>query len=273
MRLHTKTIIIFLNISFILSTSNNAFSNECEAQSYGQINKYIKTCGPSDNIQNMGFAPLKKKEHLISGEWAYEFIKESYSDKTFPLGVKEFSDRIWFYSNIKKDGHNKTPRYIWHLIISPAPKEFQIDEAEAFLVNFNSNNGDVDKLDLLESWDEDLIEKSIIENSSPVIYTNNELTDTFEKSDLNDLWKRLIKNKNMNLIECERVRSVMRSTVNTAYDYTFYLHEIRSEPDNINLDYGYRIASMKTITSPGEVYGFVLNEDGSCLGYKIIIAK
>ena len=274
MRRHSKTFILFLIISFILIISNYASANECENQSSEQIEKFIRTCGDSNNIQNLGFAPIKKKANPVPGEWAYEFIKDRYPYETFPISSDVYNNKIWFYSSIKKDEFNNIPKYVWHLIISPAPVARQLDEAEAFLVNFNSKNGDVDKLDLLTSTDENIIKQSIVDGSQPVIYTNNELIDKFEKLDLNDIWEKLIANDNMKLIKCERFRNGIARTENSAfYDYTFYLHEISSRPENINLEYGYRVVSMKTITTAGDVYGFVLNEKGSCMGYDKIAAK
>jgi hypothetical protein len=77
----------------------------------------------------------------------------------------------------------------------------------------------------------------------------------------------LIESENFKLIKCERTRK----ETSKAYDYTFYFHNINTdEAINTNEKYGYRIPSMKTITSPGKVYGFVLDENGSCLGHKTI---
>jgi hypothetical protein len=79
----------------------------------------------------------------------------------------------------------------------------------------------------------------------------------------------LVKNQNFSLISCERTRE----DTATSYDYTFYFHKISAGPNNVNLDFGYRIPSMKTITTAGEVYGFVLDENGHCLGYGQITSK
>lgn len=268
MKLHTIIIIISLNILLFLSTSNNASSDECEPHSDKQIDKYIGTCRPSDNVQDMGFAPLKKKENPNPGKWAYDLKDESYPDDTFPIGDKKYGNKIWFFSNIKKDENNHIPKYIWHLIISPAPKILQKDDAEGFFVNIDSQSGNLDKLGLLKRKEEEYLAKSSVEGSNPVIYTNNEL-DRYQARPLNEIWEKLVKNQNFLLIKCER----MRKGLTAGYDYTFYLHKIDADPNNINLNFGYRIPSMKTITSAGEVHGFVLNEDGLCLGYKKITAK
>jgi hypothetical protein len=285
MRLNTKIFIIFLNILFILSPSISAPSDKCAEQNSEQINTYIKyNCPSPDNIKHdnikAGFAPFKEKKIKFKGEFAYELVEDSYPDKTFPIGDKNFNDRIWFYSNIKKDSNNKMPRYIWHLIVSPASKIPQRDNAEGFLVNFDSKDPNrIDKLDLIKRRrDEILLTKSVVDGKEPKIYTNNEISekDIHEGSELNDVWKGLlIKSETCwDLIECERWRRNMKIIGREgAYDYTFYLNEIRSEPENVNIKYGYRIVSSKKITSPGEIYGFVLNEDGSCLGYQMIPAK
>lgn len=282
MKLSIKIVVILINISFILSPSNSAPSDNCVLQNSEQINTYIYyNCPNPDNIRpdniKIGFAPFKEKKIKVKGEFAYESVEESYPDKAFPIGDKNFNDEIWFYSNIKKDSNNKMPRYIWHLIISPASKIPQRDNAEGFLVNFDSKDPrSIDKLDLLKRrQDEILLKKSVVDGKEPKIYTNNEISqDIFEKSELNEVWKRfLIKSETCwELIECERWR---RKKIGRegAYDYTFYLNEIRSEPENVNITYGYRIVSSKKITSPGEIYGFVLNEDGFCLGYQMIPAK
>jgi hypothetical protein len=269
MKLHTIIIIISLNILFFLSTLNKAYSDECEAQSKKQIDKYIETCQDSNNnIQEIGFAPHQEKRKPKPGGYAYERIEESYPDKTFPIGDKNYQNKIWFYTNIKKDKNFGIPKYIWHLIISPAPKIQQKDDAEGFFVNIGSESGNLDKLGLLEEKEEEYLARSLVEGSNPVIYTNNEL-DRYQARPLNRIWEKLVKNQNFLLVKCER----MREGNITDYDYTFYLHKIDEEPNNINLNFGYRIPSMKTITSAGEVYGLILNEDGLCLGYKKITAK
>jgi hypothetical protein len=273
MRLQTKIIIICFNISFILSTSNNVLSNEGLEQINKEIKKYSKTCKSSNNIQKIGFEPFKKKEDVGKKGFAYEITGESYNGE-FTIGDVRFKDEIWFYSNIKSD-KGKAPKYIWHLIISPIPKEPQKDIAEAFLVNFDSKNS-IDKLNLLQEFDEELIQLSTAFESDPVIYTNNEL-DGQDRLNLDNIWRMLL-NKNMELVLLERIRRTAARNTNSTekikgYDYTFYLHEIDCKPEEINLDHGYRIVSSKTITSPGQVYGFVLNEDGSCLGYEEITAK
>jgi hypothetical protein len=262
--------ITLITILFLLSTSITALPDKCKEDRDKLIDKYIGTCRPSDNIQDIGFAPHQRKQNSGPGELAYELIEESYPYNTFPIDDIKYKNKIWFYSNIKKDANNKMPKYIWHLIISPAPKAAQKDDAEGFLVNIDFSNTDLDMLTLLEEEDEEeYLAKSFVEGSNPVIYTNNEINDIYDAKILNEIWKKLVKNKNFNLISCERTRQ----DTTTPYDYTFYFHKISAGPNNVNLNFGYRIPSMKTITSSGNVYGFVLNEDGLCLGYKQITAK
>lgn len=269
MRMRTIIIILFIVTLFFLSTSNDASSDDCEAQSNTQIEKYIGTCQRSDNIQEIGFAPHQKKRNSTLGEYAYERIEKSYPYKTFPIGDKRYENKIWFYSNIKKDENNNIPKYIWHLIISPAV----INPLEGFLVNIDKGNGDLDKLGLQKNDKKDLAESSV-KKANRVIYTNNEAKWGKYKK-LDDLWEKLVKSKNFKLIKCERKRKENMPSAGTSaiYDYTFYYHKITAEANNLNLDFGYRIPSEKTITSPGKVYGFVLNEDGSCLAYESITAK
>ena len=270
MRPHRITMIMVLTILFFLSTSMNALSDQCKDNRDKLIEKYIQTCRPSDNIQSIGFAPHKRKLKPDPGEWAYELIEESYPYDTFPIDDQNYKNKIWFYSNIKKDANNEIPKYIWHLIISPAPKGAQKDDAEGFLVNLDSQNADLNMQGFLEREDEEeYLAKSSVEGSNPVIYTNNEIKDIYDAKILNEIWKKLVKNENFRLISCERTRE----DKTTPYDYTFYFHKVSANPSNVNLDYGYRIPSMKTITSAGEVYGFVLDENGLCLGYEQIPAK
>jgi hypothetical protein len=232
-----------------------------------QIEKYIGTCQRSDNIQAIGFAPHQKKRNSTLGEYAYERMEESYPDKAFPIGDGKYKNKIWFYSNIKKDENNNIPKYIWHLIISPA----EINPLEGFLVNIDKENGDLDKLGLLEKDKEDLAESSV-KKANRVVYTSNEAKwGKYRK--LDDLWEKLVKSKNFKLIKCERERKKSADGVSAIYDYTFYYYKITAEASNVNLDFGYRIPSEKTITSPGKVYGFVLNDNGSCLGYESITAE
>jgi len=269
MRIPTIITVLFIVPLFFLNPSNDASADECEAQSNTQIEKYIGTCQPSNNIQEMGFAPHQKKRGSTPEELAYERTEQGYPYKTFPIGDKKYKNKIWFYSNIKKDENNTIPKNIWHLIISPAA----INPLEGFLVNIDKENGDLDKLGLLKNDKKDLAESSVTKDNR-VIYTSNEAKwGKYRK--LDDLWEKLITSKNFKLIKCERKRKEKTPAAGSSaiYDYTFYYHKITAEADNINLDFGYRIPSEKTITSPGKVYGFVLNEDGSCLGYESITAK
>ena len=270
MRPHCLVMITVFTILFVLGISINALSDQCRDDSVTLINKYIETCQPSENIQGIGFAPHKRKQNFSPGEWAYEQIEESYPYDSFPIDNLNYNNKIWFYSNIKKDGNNKIPKYIWHLIISPAPKGAQRDNAEGFLVNLDSQNPDLNIQGFIDGQDEvEYLTQSSVEGSNPIIYTNNEIKDIYDARILNEIWKKLVKNENFKLISCERTRE----DTATPYDYTFYFHKISADPNNVNLDFGYRIPSMKTITSAGEVYGFVLDENGHCLSYKQITAK
>ena len=268
MRTPTIITILFIVPLFFLSTSNDASGDECEAQSNTQIEKYIGTCQPSNNIQEIGFAPHQRKRDSTLEEHTYERTGKSYPYKAFPIGDKKYKNKIWFYSNIKKDDNNTVPKYVWHLIISPAEKS----PLEGFLVNIDKENGDLDKLGLLKT-DKNNLEESKVEKANRVIYTSVK-AKWGKTGKVDQSWEKLIKSKNFKLIKCERERKQKTAADSSAiYDYTFYYHKITAEADNINLDFGYRIPSEKTITSPGLVYGFVLNEEGSCLGYESIIAE
>ena len=280
MRLRTINIILFISILFVLSTSNKASSDECEATSNKQIDKYIETCKPSDNIQEIGFAPHQKKINSNSGEYAYELIKESYPDKTFPIGDKTYENKIWFYTNIKKDKNNNIPKYIWHLIISPAsPTSLAVKyPLEGYLVNIDKESGELFKLGLLNNKKKRYLAKSSVLRDNRVIYTSNK-AKMFEYKPVDIIWENLVKSRNFKLITCERERKdkskeeMPAADSSVIYDYTFYYHKISSDANNVNLDFGYRIPSMKTITHPGKVYGFALNGEGLCLGYKAISAE
>ena len=276
MRLRNINIILFTSISFLLSTSNNASSDECEAQSNKQIEKYIETCQGSDNIQEIGFAPHQKKRSPNPGEYAYELLEEGYPYKTFPIGDKKYQNKIWFYTNIKKDENNNIPKHIWHLIISPAsPASLAVkNPIEGFLVNIDKENGDLDTLGLLDNEKKEYLAKSSVLEANRVIYTNNK-AEMYAYRPIDIIWENLVKSRNFKLIKCERERKEEMPAADSSviYDYTFYYHKISAEASNVNLDFGYRIPSEKTITNPGKVYGFVLNEDGYCLDYKTILAE
>jgi hypothetical protein len=135
-----------------------------------QIENYIYDCKnqESDNIQEIGFAPHKKKEFHAPGEYAYVRIKDKYPSDKFPLGDEKYDNKIWFYSSIKR---GYIPKYIWHLIISPASENRQ----EGFLVNIDVKNSDLYKLGLLKKEYKKYLAKSYVESDNRLIYTNNEI--------------------------------------------------------------------------------------------------
>ena len=102
-------------------------------------------------------------------------------------------------------------------------------------------------------------------------YTNNSSNEATIKRGINRIWEKLLSHRNMNAVYFEINKE--KSNSDLFYDYTFILYPIKAKPDNINMTRGYLIPSSKLIKHEGKVYGFVLNEDKDCIGYKILEVK
>jgi hypothetical protein len=246
------------------------FSTCAVSHANDYLQNIIQSCNNDGSIKAVGFGDIKTKSTSQQSESNYYVVKEYENDEYHK--IYEGYQKIWFYSTVQKNRSGETPEYIWHVIAIPS--EIQHKYKIRGYMNAATINEAVEREIITNNEKYYLIDNDSFHdyNGGNVrFYTNNSSDESTIKRGINRIWEKLLSHRNMNAVYFEINKE--KDNVHLYYDFTFILYPINANPDNINTTRGYLIPSSKLIKRKGKVYGFVLNEEKECVGYKVLVVK